>query len=80
LLASAGRAMLVAWRFDYPGTKNSEFLNSMRCSTRQKRRARAQRRHHRRCGRRYSISGAHNAACLITGETLYIDGGYHIID
>jgi len=23
---------------------------------------------------------AHNAACLITGETLYIDGGYHIID
>ncbi len=23
---------------------------------------------------------AHDAACLITGETLYIDGGYHIMD
>jgi enoyl-[acyl-carrier protein] reductase I len=23
---------------------------------------------------------AHDAARLITGETLYIDGGYHIID
>ncbi len=23
---------------------------------------------------------AHDAARLITGETLYVDGGYHIID
>jgi len=23
---------------------------------------------------------AHDAAKLITGETMYIDGGYHIID
>jgi enoyl-[acyl-carrier protein] reductase I len=23
---------------------------------------------------------AHDAARLVTGETLYIDGGYHIID
>jgi enoyl-[acyl-carrier protein] reductase I len=23
---------------------------------------------------------AHDAAKLITGETLYIDGGYHIVD
>ena len=23
---------------------------------------------------------AHDAASLITGETLYVDGGYHIID
>jgi enoyl-[acyl-carrier protein] reductase I len=23
---------------------------------------------------------AHDAAKLITGETLYVDGGYHIID
>ena len=34
---------------------------------------------HRRCWRRNGLF-AHDAARLITGETLYIDGGYHIMD
>ena len=52
----------------------------MRCSTRQRRKR-----------RRVSLVSiddvgvataflAHDAARLITGETLYVDGGYHIID
>jgi len=41
--------------------------------------ARAQPRQHRGRWRRHRLL-AHDAARLITGETLYIDGGYHIID
>ena len=35
---------------------------------------------HRRRRRRRRLPGDRCGAKLITGETLYIDGGYHIID
>ena len=60
--------------------RRPEFPNLMSCSTKRRKRLRHE---------AWSVSTmsgiataflAHDAARLITGETIYIDGGYHIID
>ena len=67
-------------RVRWPPVPHREFRNSTSCSTRPKTKAPAR--------SLVSIDDvgvataflAHDAARLITGATLYVDGGYHIID
>jgi enoyl-[acyl-carrier protein] reductase I len=64
----------------WPRVPHQAFRNSMRCSTKRRKK-------HPPAAWSASMTWgvataflAHDAARLITGETLYVDGGYHIID
>ena len=83
LAAELGPKAFACMRFR-PGRLRRELLREfpslMHCSTRRRR---------RRPRAAWSVSTmsaaataflAHDAARIITGETLYVDGGYHIID